>query len=79
MFNSIFWKDAAERVIVTFAEAILALLLVAPQTPLLTFDWPSAIGVGATAAVISFLKAVVATQIKSTVSPASLAPDDRGI
>jgi len=77
MFTKAFLRDAAERVVVTFAEALLALLLVAPHTPLLAFDWPSALGLSATAAVISLLKAVVANFAKDTVSPASLAPTDR--
>lgn len=80
MWNSLFWKDVAERVIVTFAEALLALFLVAPTTSVITFDWPSALGVSATAALISFLKAIVANfATGNTVSPASLAPDDRGV
>lgn len=79
MFTKLFWKDAAERVIVTFAEALLALFLVAPQTSFLTFDWPSALGLAGTAAIISLLKAVVAGRVKKTVSPASLATDERGI
>lgn len=74
MWTGTFWKDAFERVIVTFAEALLALFLVAPQTPLLAFDWPSALGLAATASVISLLKSIIATATKNTVSPASLAP-----
>lgn len=80
MFTKLFWKDTFERVVVTFAEALLALLIVAPQTSILAFDWPSALAVGGTAAVIALLKAVIATAVTSkTVSPASLYPDDRGI
>ena len=80
MFSSLFWKDTAERVIMTFAQSILALLLVAPQTSILAFDWPSALAVGATAAAISLLKAVIATvATNKSVSPASLAPDNRGV
>lgn len=80
MFTALFWKDTAERVVVTFAEALLALLVVAPQLSILAFDWPSALAVSATAAVISLLKAVIATVASSkTVSPASLARDGRGI
>lgn len=79
MFTSLFLKDTAERVIITFAEALLALFLVAPQTSFLAFDWPSALGLAGTAAVISLLKAVIASRISKTVSPASLAQDSRGI
>lgn len=82
MFTSLFWKDTAERAIKTFAQALLALFIVAPNTPLLAFDWPSALGLAGTAVVISFLTSVVSagvTKNKRTVSPASVAPDERGI
>lgn len=82
MFSKLFLKDAAERFVKTFAQALLALFVVAPQTPILAFDWPSALGLAATAAVISFLTSVVSagvTNNTTTVSPASVAPDDRGI
>lgn len=79
MFTGLFLKDTVERVLVTFAEALLAMFLVAPHTSVIAFDWPSALGVAATAAVISFLKAVIASRVSSTVSPASLATDDRGV
>jgi hypothetical protein len=81
LFTGLFWKDAAERFIKTFAQALLALFLVAPNTPLLAFDWPSALGLAATAAVISLLTSIVsgaATKDVTTVSPASAAPDNRG-
>lgn len=82
MFTSLFWKDTAERAVKTFAQALLALFVVAPNTPVLAFDWPSALGLAATAVVISVLTSVVSagvTKKKSTVSPASIAPDNRGI
>lgn len=82
MFTGLFWKDSAERFIKTFAQALLALFLVAPNTPLLAFDWPSALGLAATAALISLLTSIVSavgTSGVSTVSPASAAPDSRGI
>ena len=82
MFTSLFWKDTAERAVKTFAQALLALFVVAPNTPVLAFDWPSALGLAATAVVISVLTSVVSagvTKHKATVSPASVAPDNRGI
>lgn len=82
MFTALFWKDAVERFVKTFAQALLAIFLVAPQTPIIGFDWPSALGLAATAAVISLLTSIVsgaATRNTPTVSPASFAPDSRGI
>lgn len=75
MFNKLFLKDSAERFVKTFAQSLLALFVVAPQTPILAFDWPSALGLAATAAVISLLTSVVSygvTKTESTVSPASV-------
>lgn len=82
MFTSLFWKDTAERLVKTFAQALLAIFLVAPQTNVVNFDWPSALGVAATAAVISLLTSVVSaigTKNTPTVSPASAAPNKRGV
>lgn len=77
MFSSVFWKDSIERLVKTFAQALLAIFLVDPQTNVVNFDWPGALGVSATAAVISLLTSIVSagvTKNKATVSPASVAP-----
>lgn len=82
MFSKLFLKDAVERGVKTFAQALLAVFLVAPQTSVIGFDWPSALGLAGTAVVISFLTSIVSagvTRNTPTVSPASAAPDDRGI
>ena len=82
MFNALFWKDAAERAAKTFAQALLALIIVAPNTPVFGFDWPTLLATAGTAAVISLLTSVgggVLTRNTPTVSPASVAPDNRGI
>jgi len=82
MFTKLFWKDAGERAIKTFAQALLALLIVAPNTPVIGFDWPTLLFTAATSAVISLLTSIVsgvATKNTPTVSPASAAPDNRGI
>jgi len=82
MFTKLFWKDAGERAIKTFAQALLALLIVAPNTPVIGFDWPTLLFTAATSAVISLLTSIVsgvATKNTPTVSPASAAPATRGI
>lgn len=82
MFTALFWKDAGERALKTFAQALLALVIVAPNTPVIGFDWPTLLLTAATSAVISLLTSIVggaATKNVVTVSPASIAPDGRGI
>lgn len=82
MWTGLFWKDAVERALKTFAQAVLALLLVAPQTSIISFDWPTVLLTSATAAVISLLTSLTSaglTSKKPTVSPASAAVDKRGL
>ena len=79
MFTRLFWRDAVERVVSTMAQALLALLLT-DGFNLLTFDWKAGLSVVVTAGVISLLKAIVADKlVTNSVSPASLAPDDKGV
>jgi hypothetical protein len=82
MFNKLFWKDAVERAVKTFAQAILAVIGVAATTPINGFDWQTILLTGVTAAVISLLTSLVSVAVTSntsTVSPASVASDDRGV
>lgn len=75
MFSKVFWRDAAERAIKTFAQT-LAALLSATATPLLAFDWPVLLGVAATAALLSLLTSVGSARTTSeTLTPASLVKD----
>lgn len=78
MWNSLFWKDVVERVVATVAQVLIA-LLTADGFDLLQADF-AAIGVSVlVAAVLVVLKSLVAANLTSTVSPASLAPDERGL
>lgn len=82
MFNKLFWKDASERAIKTFVQAILAVIGVAATTPITGFDWQTILLTGVTAAVISLLTSIAsagATGGDTSVSPASAATDDRGV
>jgi hypothetical protein len=79
LLNKLFWKDAAERAVKTFAQAILAVIGVSATTPVTGFDWQTILLTGVTAAVISLLTSLVSAGADNTVSPASAAKDDRGI
>lgn len=81
MFTSLFWKDAGERAVKTFAQTLVAYLIAAGVTTVIAVNWPVALGTAALAAVVSLLTSVgsaAATKDKPTVSPASAAVDDRG-
>lgn len=79
MFNSLFWKDTFERVLATMAQVLITLFTV-DQFNLLTADWTLVVSATATAGVLALLKALVANAaVDNTVSPASLAHDDRGV
>lgn len=56
MFTVSFWKDTAERVVKTFAQALVAVLAVG--TPIFDIDWGQGLGVAATAAVASLLTSI---------------------
>ena len=78
MYSGLFWKDVFERVVATVAQVLIA-LFTADGFDLLQADF-TAMGVAAlTAAILVVLKAVVAANVSSTVSPASLAKDERGL
>jgi hypothetical protein len=62
MWTTAFWKDAAERAIRTFAQALLA-MLGTDLVGITELDWPQLLAVGATAAVVSLLTSVVATGV----------------
>lgn len=54
-----FVKDAAERALKTFAQALLAVLTVQGVSDLLSVDWPRALSVAALAAVVSVLTSLL--------------------
>lgn len=78
MYNSLFWKDVFERMIATVAQVLLA-LFTADGFDLLSVDFTAVVVAAVTAAVLVLLKAVVAASVNRTVSPASLAKDNRGV
>lgn len=62
MNSKVFWRDAAERAIKTFAQALLSVIAVAGVT-VLTVDWVEAFAIGATAALVSVLTSIVSVKI----------------
>lgn len=78
MWTSLFWKDAAERVIATVAQVLLG-IITADGFNLVNFDVVATLTVVGTAALATVLKVILAASVSETVSPASLAKDERGI
>jgi hypothetical protein len=78
MYNSLFWKDVGERLVATLAQVLIA-LLTASGFNLLEADFTAIAVTLATAGLLVVLKSLAAANVSSTVSPASLIKDDRGI
>ncbi|MBC3186353.1 holin [Corynebacterium sp. zg-331] len=56
-----FWTDTAERAIKTLAQALIAVLAVG--TPIYEIAWVEALGIAATAAVISVLTSIASAGV----------------
>lgn len=78
MWTSLFWKDVAERVLATVAQVILGIITL-DGFNIASLDFVAAATLVGVAALGVILKALIASRIGPTVSPASLAPDERGI
>jgi hypothetical protein len=73
MFTTLFWKDTAERVLASAAYGVLSLLAADGANVGDSGDpeaWLVFVGVPA---LLSLCKAIVATRVSDSVSPASLA------
>ncbi|MFC8182391.1 holin [Rhodococcus sp. NPDC057297] len=71
MFTLSFWKSTAERVVATFVQALLPLLLGAN---LFDVDWKVALGAAGSAAALSLLKCLAAAYVGPTDSAAGATP-----
>lgn len=71
MFTSLFWKDFLERLIATLAQVALGLLTADGVSGVNLQVWLVTLGV---AGLGVFVKAVGASKVSGTLSPASLAP-----
>lgn len=73
MWTKLFWKDTAERVISTGAQAAIGVLTADGVLGVADVDFKGAASIVALAAAVSLLKALVAGKaVGGTVSPASL-------
>jgi hypothetical protein len=73
MFTKLFWKDATERAIKTFAQT-LASLLVGDGVGLLNVDWIGCISVSGLAALVSLLTSI-GSAARAGTDTASLVPE----
>jgi len=79
MFTKLFWKDAAERAIATFAQTIIAIIAVLAPTSDLTLmqiNYLPVLAVGGVAAALSVLKSLAAAR-KAGTDTASLVVDSK--
>lgn len=73
MFTKLFWRDTAERVVSTAAQAAIAVLTADGVVGVADVDFEAGASIVALAALVSFLKAIVAGKATDeSVSPASL-------
>jgi hypothetical protein len=77
MYNSLFWKDVAERAFFTALQVLLG-IFTADGFDLLQVDLAAAATAVLVAVLAVVVKAGAAAHVSGTVSPASLAKDDRG-
>lgn len=73
MYNSLFFKDLAERAIKTAAQALVA-MFVAGVT-ILSVSWLDAFAVAGTAALVSVLTSIASSGVGRPGTPSLVAPD----
>ncbi|MDO5730763.1 holin [Corynebacterium sphenisci] len=76
MFTIGFWRDVTERALKTFAQALVAMLAVG--TPIFDIAWVEALGVAATAMVVSVLTSIASEGIGEDGSASLLTDAYRG-
>lgn len=70
MFSKLFLLDVVERAVKTFAQSLLVLFVGDSAYNVISVNWPQALGLAATAALVSILTSVVSGQFgdKNTAS-----------
>jgi len=61
MFDTLFWKAAAERAVKTFAQSLVALFIAG--VTILSIDWVQALAVSGTAALVSVLTSIASSRL----------------
>jgi len=69
MFNKYFWISTLERAVKTFAQAVLLVFTGDTLYNIINVNWPEALGLGATGALISVLTSVVSSTVGEKNSP----------
>lgn len=72
MFSKQFAKDALERAVKTFCQALLALFTVGVS--ITNIDWEQALAVAATAALVSILTSIASTGFGSSDNASTVLP-----
>jgi Na+-transporting NADH:ubiquinone oxidoreductase subunit NqrB len=74
IWNAVFWKDATERAIKTFAQVILA-LGAAGALNAFQVDWVTVLGVGVGAMLLSYASSIVTAEIRKADTASLVKPE----
>lgn len=70
--SSIFWKDAAERAVKTFAQSLVASVGVGAVAPVWQLGWAEALGIALTATLLSVLTSVASIGAAQPGTPSAI-------
>lgn len=73
MFTVAFWADLLERAVKTFAQALVAAIGVGAAVPIWHLGWTEALGIAATATVLSALTSIASVGVGPTETPSLVA------
>jgi hypothetical protein len=74
MWSKVFWLDATERAIKTFAQVILA-LGVAGALDAFAVDWAKVLGVALGAVILSYASSIVTAEIRKNGTASLVKPE----
>lgn len=73
--STVFWKDAVERAVKTFAQTVLATVSTGEIfESVVNIDWSNGLAIGATAVIVSLLTSVVTAGVANN-GTASVVPE----